>query len=184
MVIVALAILILGVFCLLVSEIRLEEELIDELNLPTKFNPPGQEGSEVACIFIERARGKNVVFRQLLGQGKISEVFLEVFVNASGNVSVQVFNLWCDRTFFNETGRFFNETVKVDVIGTNATVLSSYWWIVRNAWFDAIDVSGYVRLKAEMPKNFHPYYGAGTLFCLSGVSLAIYGFLTKPAKKG
>jgi len=187
-VVTALLILIFGIICLLVNETRLEEELIDEYNLPTSMT----EGT--ACIFIERARGKNEVFRQLLDQGKISEVVLEVFINASGNVSFKVGRFpfidpntnktVFETTFFDRTEKFINERVKVPVNATSAVDRSSYCWEARNEWTDVVTIfTGYVKLKAEIPKNYHPYYGPGTLICLSGISLAFYGFLTKPAKK-
>jgi len=196
-VIIALLFLIFGVICLLVNETRLEEELINELNLPSKLYPYklGQNMPDsFACIFIEKARGENEVFRQLLDKGKISEVMLEVFINASGNVSVKVGKFpsidpktnrtVLSITFFDRTGQFFNERIEVPVNSTSPLDISSYYWEVRNEWTDVVTIfTGYVRLKAEIPKNYHPYYGLGTLVCLSGTSLAIYGFLAKPAKK-
>jgi len=187
MVIAALLILIFGVICLLVNETRLEEELINELNLPSKLYPytlgPDMPDG-FACIFIEKARGENEVFRRLLDKGNISEVVLEVFINASGNVSFKVGSSVFEITFFNKTDKFINERVKVPVNATSAVARSSYCWEVRNEWTDVVTIfTGYVRLKAEIPKNYHPYYGPGTLICLSGISLAIYGFLAKPAKK-
>lgn len=186
-VIAALLILIFGVICLLVNETRLEEELIDELNLP----PSMTEGT--ACIFIERARGKNEVFRQLLDQGKISEVVLEVFINASSNVSFKVGRFPSidpntnktvfEITLFNRTDKFINERVKVPVNATSAVDRSSYCWEVRNESDVVTIFTGYVRLKAEIPKNYYPYYGPGTLVCLSGISLAVYGFFSQTSQK-
>jgi hypothetical protein len=197
MVIAALLILIFGVICLLVNETRLEEELINELNLPSKLYPytlgPDMPDG-FACIFIEKARGENEVFRRLLDKGNISEVVLEVFINASGNVSFKVGRFpfidpntnktVFEITFFNRTEKFISERVKVPVNATSASYYSSHCWEVRNEGTDVVTIfTGYVRLKAEIPKNYHPYYGPGTLICLSGISLAFYGFLTKPAKK-
>lgn len=199
----ALLILIFGAVCFMISETRFEKELIDDWNpihpstlYPKYYNEtmPNYTGS----FFIDRAYGRNELFRQLMKQRKIFKVSLEVCVNASGNVSVKVGKLmypffntstptydpYFSDIFFSTTGSFINETVEVDIteiveiIAAGRAYPSQYWLDIRNSEGDRVDIYlGYVRLWGEVPKTFHPFYGVGSLIFLLGFSLMIYGVL-------
>lgn len=192
---IALLILILGVISLLISETRLEEEIIDEWNplTPPTLFPDWHginESDHTGCFFIERARGNNEIFRTLFDQGKISELLLELNVSASNRVNVKVgkflfFNETTGETFFsivffNRTGVFINEIVEVMV---NKSDAKFYYLEIRNEGSDSVNISGYVILKGKMPKVFYPFYRFGTVMCFLGFCLAIYGFLAKPKRK-
>jgi hypothetical protein len=194
-VIIALLILILGVISLLISETRLEEQVIDEWNpiKPSKlypyWNETANEYNSTGYRFIDRAEGNNTKFRQLLERGEISEIFLELNVTASSPVRVRVGKLFYNSSSgkvdvvnatFNEEGVYIAENVRVQVINGSA---NANYLEIANENVNSVDISGYIKLKAKMPEVFHPFYGFGTLMCLLGFSLAAYGLLAKPKRK-
>lgn len=198
MVAFALIISVFGVVCLLISETRFEEEVIDEWNPihPSTLYPEWHgynESDHTGVFFILRAYGNHELFRRLLDQGKISELSLDIYVNASGNVNVKVGNFiyrnettgetFFSEIFFNTTGKLINETAKINLMGKTEKQCRAYWLEIRNVEGRSVDISGYVMLRGEMPKTFLPYYGLGTIMCLLGISLTIYGLSAKPKVK-
>lgn len=198
MVAFALLILVFGVVSFLVNETRLEEEMIDEwVPKPAILYPEWggiNRSDHTGSFFILRARGENEDFMRLLDGGKISELRLEINVSANGTINVKVGRLvypfrndttgetlFLEPLVFNRTSEFINELVSVT--GINATNYRNYWLEIRNKAGAFVEISGLIRVKVDMPKVYYPYYGIGTLMCLFGVSLMVYGFLAKPKRK-
>lgn len=189
-VIIALLILILGVISLLISETRLEEQVIDEWNpiIPSTLDSHNSTG----WFFIRRPLGNNTRFRQLFEQGEISELFLELNATASDPVRVRIGRIiynassgtvYLVNATFNEKGTNITERIEIEIdeyIRANADFI---YLEITNEEVNPVSIAGDVKLRGEMPNVFYPFYGFGTLMCLVGFSLAVYGLLAKPKRK-
>lgn len=194
---IALLTLILGIISFFVSETRLEEQVLDEWNptpstLYPHWNEALNEYNSTLWLFIRRVMGNNTMFRQLFEQGEISELFLELNVTASSPVRVKIGRLLpypnSSRTYipnpiFDEKGTNITKIVKVNVDENIRANVDFICLEIANEETTTVNISGYIKLKGKMPVVFHPFYGFGTLMCILGFSLIVYGLLAKPKRK-
>jgi len=166
-VVTALLFLIIGIFLAFsIQENRVEEVVVDEWDpiTPSILYPQNVTGWAFMALtpngtFIELNISASDTVRIIIGK--------LIFYNETTGQEI-----W-HNVIFNQTGTIF--TKKVEIAGKNVDFLE-----IKNEGTSPVNISGSIKKMGSAYQPFYPYSGLGTLAVLLGLTMLIYGILTKP----